>query len=104
VRALTRVPEGSATIYVARRSGEPAGCLMTVDHARNTEIQMVAVVPEARGAGIAGGLLRHGLADAAERGVETSTLIATRMGQPTYERIGYRGLGRMTMWERAAEG
>ena len=41
---------------------------MTVDLDRNTEVQMVAVVPEARGQGLAGKLLGHALADAGERG------------------------------------
>ena len=49
-----------------------------MDHEGNSEIQLVAVVPEARGGGITSKLLGHALADAAERGSETSTLIATR--------------------------
>ncbi len=61
---------------------------------------MVAVVPEARGLGIAGKLLRHALADAAERGLETSTLISTRLGRPVYERLGYREAGTLQMWEK----
>jgi ribosomal protein S18 acetylase RimI-like enzyme len=60
---------------------------------------MVGVVPEARGRGIAGKLLRHALADAAERGNETATLVATRMGYPVYERAGFRALERLSMWE-----
>jgi GNAT superfamily N-acetyltransferase len=61
---------------------------------------MVAVVPEARGRNIAGKLLGHALADAAERGLETSTLVATRLGRPVYERLGYRPFGVLQMWER----
>jgi GNAT superfamily N-acetyltransferase len=100
-RALRALPEGATRIYVARDGGSPAGCMTAVDHAGNTEIQMVAVVPEARGRGIAGKLLRHALADAAERGMETSTLVATKVGLPVYERVGFRPLERMSMWERA---
>jgi ribosomal protein S18 acetylase RimI-like enzyme len=100
-RALRTLPDGVAGIYVARDGGEPFGCLVAVDHGGNTEIQMVAVLPRARGRGIAGKLLRHALADAAERGMESSTLIATKMGYPTYERAGFRPLERMSMWERA---
>jgi predicted acetyltransferase len=61
---------------------------------------MVAVVPEARGRNIAGNLLAHALADAADRGLETSTLVATRLGRPVYERLGYRSFGTLQMWER----
>ena len=101
-RALRTLPEGAARIYVARDGDEALGCLTAVDHRGNTEIQMVAVVPEARGRGIAGTLLLHALADAAERGMETTTLVATKMGYSVYERAGYRPLERLSMWECAA--
>jgi predicted acetyltransferase len=60
----------------------------------------VAVAPEARGRGLSGKLLAHALADAAERGLETSTLVSTRLGRPVYERLGYQALGSLQMWER----
>lgn len=101
-RALQTLPDGAAHVYVARdEQGSPAGCLTVVDHAGNSEVQMVAVVPEARGQGITRKLLGHALADAAERGSETSTLIATPLGYPVYEGVGFRPLERVSMWERA---
>jgi GNAT superfamily N-acetyltransferase len=99
-RALAALPLDSLRVYVARLDGRPAGCLTVVDHDRNADIEMVAVVPEARGHGIAGKLLGHALADAAERGLETSTLVATKMGRPVYERLGYRQFETLQMWER----
>ena len=99
-RALTRLPEGAAHVYVVSDGGAPVGCLLVIDHEGNSEIQMVAVVPEARGRGIAGKLLAHALADAAERGNETATLIATPLGYPVYERAGFEPLERVSMWER----
>jgi len=108
-RALRELPDGAAHVYVARegdgdgegRGGAPAGCLLVLDHDGNSEIQMVAVVPEARGKGIANKLLGHALADAAERGNRTATLIATPLGYPVYERAGFEPLERVSMWERA---
>jgi GNAT superfamily N-acetyltransferase len=100
-RGLARFPEDEARVYTASEAGKPVACLMTVDHERNTDIEWVAVVPEARGRGLSGKLLAHALADAAKRGTETSTLVATRLGRPVYERLGYRALGRLQMWERA---
>jgi GNAT superfamily N-acetyltransferase len=99
-RAFAGLPREAVVTYVARLDGRPAGCLMIVDHERNADVEMVAVVPEARGRGIAGNLLAHALADAAERGLETSTLVATKMGRPVYERLGYRAFGTLQMWER----
>ena len=69
------------------------------DAGANSEVQMVAVVPEARGNGISRHLIAHALADAVERGAQTSTLVATKLGRPVYERLGYRPLGALEMWE-----
>jgi predicted acetyltransferase len=77
-------------------------CLMTIDSGGNSEIQMVAVVPEARGSGLAGKLLGHALVGAAERGNKSSTLIATKLGYPVYERLGFEPVGTFQMWERQA--
>jgi GNAT superfamily N-acetyltransferase len=99
-RALAGLSPDALKTYVARVRGRPAGCLIIVDHERNADVEMVAVVPEARGHGIAGKLLGHALADAAERGLETSTLVATKLGRPVYERLGYRAFGSLQMWER----
>jgi N-acetylglutamate synthase-like GNAT family acetyltransferase len=99
-RALTRVPDGAVHIYVARRDGEAVGCCATTDTGSNSEVQMVAVVPEARGQGLSGKLIAHSLADAVDRGARTSTLVATQLGRPVYERLGFRSLGVLEMWER----
>jgi GNAT superfamily N-acetyltransferase len=99
-RAFADFPGDDVTTYVARRNGRAAGCLMILDDDGNADVEMVAVVPEARGHGIAGKLLAHALADAAERGLETSSLVATRLGRPVYERLGYREFGTLQMWER----
>lgn len=97
--AMAGLTEGEIRLYVARRGGEPVGCCGFVDTGDNAEVQVVAVVPEARGHGISGKLMAHGLADAVERGARTSTLVATRLGRPVYERLGYRELGALEMWE-----
>jgi N-acetylglutamate synthase-like GNAT family acetyltransferase len=102
-RALRTLPEGLVHVYVARQGGRPVGCMTMADHEGNTEVQLVAVVPEARGRGICGSLLRHALADAAERGNATTTLVATRAGSPVYARAGFRELDRLSMWERSPD-
>jgi GNAT superfamily N-acetyltransferase len=99
-RAFAGPWRGELRVYVARRDGRPVGCLTITDYDRNADVEMVAVLPEARGHGISGKLLGHALADAAERGLETSTLVATRLGRPVYERLGYRPFDVLQMWER----
>lgn len=101
-RGLTRLPEGAAHIYTAGEGGRTVACVMTVDYDLNADVEWVAVVPEARGRGLSGKLMAHALVDAAERGMETTTLVATRLGRPVYERLGYRRLGTFQMWERQA--
>ena len=101
-RAMARKPGESTRVYVAHDGAEAVGCVLMTDHDGNVDVESVAVAPEARGRGISGKLMQHALVDAAERGNETSTLVATALGYPVYERLGYRTLGRFAMWERAA--
>ena len=62
-------------------------------------IWSVATAPEARGRGLSTALMRQALSDAAARGCETSTLQATKLGRPVYERVGYQDFGALQMWE-----
>ena len=86
--------------YVARLDGEAVACLGTRDHDGDCSIWEVAAVPAARGRGLVSGLMRRALADGRERGCDVSTLQATKLGQPVYERLGYREFGVIEMWER----
>jgi GNAT superfamily N-acetyltransferase len=85
--------------YVAEADGAPAACVAAIDAGGDCSIVWVATLPEARGRGLASGLMLQALADARERGCETSSLQATKLGRPVYERLGYRALGTLQMWE-----
>ena len=89
-----------AHVYVARFDGQAVASVVTQDHDGDCSVWWVATVPEARGRGLAAGLMRRALANGRERGCEVTTLQATKAGQPVYERLGYRGLGAIEMWER----
>jgi GNAT superfamily N-acetyltransferase len=89
-----------AHIYLARREGRPVACTAAFDVAGDCGIYWVGTLPEARGAGLATGLMRQALLDARERGCTTTSLQATDMGRPVYRRLGYRELGVIEMWER----
>jgi GNAT superfamily N-acetyltransferase len=92
--------ERVAHIYLARRDGRPVACTAAFDVAGDCGIYWVGTLPEARGAGLATGLMRQALLDAHERGCTTTSLQATAMGRPVYRRLGYRELGVIEMWER----
>jgi GNAT superfamily N-acetyltransferase len=99
-KTLPGISIDGGVVYVARAGGDPVGCLLMSDQGSNSDVEWVAVAPEARGRGLSGKLLAQALADAAERGLETSTLVSTRLGRPVYERLGFQGLGSLQMWER----
>ena len=61
-------------------------------------------MPEARGRALAPGLMRRALAAGREDGAEVTTLQATKLGRPVYEKLGYRALGAVEMWERRKPG
>src|SRR5918992_4887532 len=98
-RGLRRAP-GNVHVYVAGSAGPPQACACADDQGDNCDITLVATVPEARGRGMAGALIRRLLEDARERGCKTTTLVATKLGYPVYVRLGYRDLGNVEMWER----
>ena len=86
--------------YVAELDGRPVACVAVCPHEGDCGIYFVATLPEARGRGLAGALMRIALREAREQGCETTSLEATAMGEPVYAALGYRSLGRLTMWER----
>ena len=99
---IKRLPDTEA--YLASLDGETVGTTLTWDRGPDTEITFVATLPEARGRGIAGRLLGHALERERERGKSGSTLIATKLGFPVYEKLGYRNVGGLEMWERRKPG
>jgi GNAT superfamily N-acetyltransferase len=93
-------PMPDTEVFLADLDGETVGTVLTWDRGADTEATFVATLPEARGRGIARRLLAHALAKERERGKQASTLIATKLGFPVYEKLGYRDVGHLQMWER----
>ena len=60
----------------------------------------VATLPEARGCGLAGGLLAAAMVEARDRGCDISTLQASKQGEAVYARLGYQRFGAIQMWEK----
>jgi GNAT superfamily N-acetyltransferase len=86
--------------YMGSIDGETVACAGAFTHGSDCEIVYVAVLPEGRGRGISGRLMARALADAAEQGLETTTLQATKLGYPVYVKLGYADHGELQMWER----
>ena len=98
-RGIGNPAPGTWRVYEARIDGRAASVLATTDHDGDCGIWWVATLPEARGRGLSSRLLRVALDEARERSVRTSTLQATKLGRPVYERIGYHDIGELQMWE-----
>lgn len=86
--------------YVARVDGEPAACAITWTEDANAEVILVATAPEAQVRGLCSELMRTALREARDGGATTTTLEASRKGEPIYERLGYETLGRLALYER----
>jgi len=85
---------------IAYRDGVALACTAGQITDGNCEILFVATDPDARRQGLAGECMVSVLRQALEAGATTTTLESSALGEPVYVRMGYRTIGRMTMWER----
>lgn len=87
--------------YLALVQGRPVAAVLTVITAQgDCGITGLAALPETRGQRIATRLLACALRDAQVKGAVTASLQATSKGAPVYAAMGFRDLGRMSMWEK----
>ncbi len=95
-------PAGAVAIrlYRARMDGELGCVLGMLDVADDSGVLFVATTPEMRGRGLASRLLTAALLEARERGMRTSSLQASKLGSPIYERLGYQIYFRFHIMER----
>jgi GNAT superfamily N-acetyltransferase len=87
-------------VYLADLGGQTVCTALLWDRGDDTEVTFIATLPEARGRGISERILAHALERERERDKLASTLIATKLGFPVYEKLGYREVGGLEMWER----
>lgn len=99
---LTPPADPTLRLYRARVEGETAAVLGTIDHGSDLGFYFVATDPARRGRGLASRLIAAALEQARERGLRSSTLQASPMGRPVYERLGYRPDFTLGMYERRA--
>jgi GNAT superfamily N-acetyltransferase len=87
-------------VHFGDLDGETVGTVAIWDHGTDGILAWVATLPEARGRGVSTTLTAEAVAEARERGMETTSLQATKLGYPVYKRVGYRDYGVLQMWER----
>jgi ribosomal protein S18 acetylase RimI-like enzyme len=96
--AEAQIPDTRA--YFGAIDGETVATVVTWDHDGDVEIAWVATLPEARGRSVGKALMTHAIREAGRREMETTTLVATKLGYPLYDALGYRDFGALQMWER----
>lgn len=101
--AVAEAPMPGVRIYFAEVDGEPLSTLAIWTHGSDAVVMWVATLPEGRNRGLSTRLMAHGLRAAREDGLETTTLQATKLGRPVYEKLGYRDFGAGHMWERRSD-
>ena len=97
---LSSPPMPQLRLYQARVEGAPACVLGTIDHDRDLGFYFVATHPERRGGGLASRLIAAAVSEALDRGLETSSLQGSAMGQSVYRRLGYGDDFALNMYER----
>ena len=85
-RYLELQPDGC---FVAMLDGKPVGTLTTCVFGPIAWIAMVLVDSEYRGRGVGTTLMRQALEFLEQRGVSSTRLDATPLGQPLYEKLGF---------------
>jgi GNAT superfamily N-acetyltransferase len=95
-----RPPNPAVRFYQARVGGEPACVLATFDHDDDLGVYFVATHPDHRGRGLASRLMIVAIGEAIERGLQTSSLQGSPMGQPIYRKLGYTDDFTLRMYER----
>jgi GNAT superfamily N-acetyltransferase len=99
-RTLAALPPDAVDPHSIHVDGEPVGVTFTFDVGDDASVGWVATLPQARRKGLASAVIRAALRKAKERGRTSTTLWASAMGAPVYERLGYRTLGHLHLWER----
>ncbi len=102
--ALSAPPE-FARQYQARVDGEVACVLGAIDHGgEDLGVYFVATDQTHRGQGLATRLMAAALGEGRERGLRTSSLQASAMGERLYVALGYRPQFRIQLYERRKPG
>jgi ribosomal protein S18 acetylase RimI-like enzyme len=84
--------------------GDEHSVAMAYDVGDDTAVWFVATRPDQQRQGRAGKIVRRLLLDARDRGQQTASLQASQAGRPMYERLGFRTVGTLHLYEQQLTG
>lgn len=79
--------------YVGYADGKPVTTAQLIEHEGSAGLYYIATTEAARRRGYGEAITRHAIADGLARGCDITTLQASRMGRPIYERLGFELVG-----------
>lgn len=85
-------------LYVGYLDGRAVSCGAGIRTGRTIGVYNIATVPQARRRGFGAEMTDRVAADGLAAGCDTAILQASAMGQPIYERLGYRTVVRYREW------
>jgi GNAT superfamily N-acetyltransferase len=86
---------------MAKVDGVPAGVCTLFLGSRYAGVFDMGVLERLRNLGIGRALIRYACEFGRERGMDGAVLIATNLGYPMYERVGFREVTRVGYWYTA---
>jgi len=100
--AFAGISDPAAHVYAAKSDGRIVAALVAREALGDCYLSFVATLPEFRGLGIGGELVRHALRLALERGCTSASGESTPGALSLYQRVGARDLGGLRLWVRRA--
>ena len=91
-------PGAQVTGWALVADGQAVATAYTHRNGTDCGVYAVGTLEPWRRRGLARALVEHVLADAFAAGMRTATLQSTPMGQPLYESLGFRAVGRYEEW------
>ena len=99
-RALQHAPADGTHVYLARDDGQPVGCLLMTDHDGNSDVEAGRrACPRPAAAASPGTCFATRSLTPASAASRPPRWSRRRSAYPVYERLGFRPLGRASMWE-----
>lgn len=87
---LSNSTSNTVRLYLAYYNGHPAAASMILKHGKILSMHWIATIPEFRNKGLGFAVTHKPLVELKANGAEQAILLASLMGKPIYERIGFK--------------